>query len=218
MGATEDRSGDRDKWDKIYLRQAAAPEPAYVLSNYRRLLPKQGRALDLACGLGGNAILLAKNGLQTCAWDISPVAISKLLARATEEKLNIDAAVRDAVKDPPSPESFDVIVVSRFLARENMPQIIAALRQNGLLLYQTFTAADRAADRARGPSNPAYRLGKNELPQLCRELDIIIYTEPGLITGGNPQLQDQALLIGRRRRRQRNRRQIPVRQRPPSTA
>ena len=43
------------------------------------LLPQiSGNALDLACGMGGNAILLAQESKLTVnAWDISSVAISK---------------------------------------------------------------------------------------------------------------------------------------------
>jgi 2-polyprenyl-3-methyl-5-hydroxy-6-metoxy-1,4-benzoquinol methylase len=33
-------------------------------------------ALDLACGLGANALVLAKQGLTTEAWDISAIFIA----------------------------------------------------------------------------------------------------------------------------------------------
>jgi tellurite methyltransferase len=41
-------------------------------------LPDDGRALDLACGLGGNSILLAQQGLKVDAWDIADVPVAAL--------------------------------------------------------------------------------------------------------------------------------------------
>jgi len=40
--------------------------------------------LDLACGLGANALRLAELGLKTEAWDLSPVAVERLNAEAAD--------------------------------------------------------------------------------------------------------------------------------------
>ncbi|HEB99563.1 MAG TPA: SAM-dependent methyltransferase, partial [Thiotrichales bacterium] len=65
------------KWDARY-RESATAVATEVLVENRHLLPAVGEALDLACGLGGNALLLARHGLRTTAWDLSPVAIERL--------------------------------------------------------------------------------------------------------------------------------------------
>ncbi|GAA1465036.1 class I SAM-dependent methyltransferase [Microbacterium thalassium] len=56
-----------------------------------------GRALDLGCGEGGDAVWLAEHGWRTTAVDISPTAIERAQAAAsdlglTEEQLQFEAA------------------------------------------------------------------------------------------------------------------------------
>lgn len=197
-----DTNKESDKWNKIYQSKARALEtttlsPAYILQEFQHLLPDQGRALDLACGLGANALLLAQHNLQTHAWDISSSAIKHLMKSASTLNLNITTKVRDVITNPPEENSFDIIVVSHFLDRQIMPHIISALRKGGLLFYQTFTIA-RVQDT--GPSNEQYRLGKNELLNLCKELEIIVYQEEDTIGDTSVGFRNEALLIGQRKR------------------
>ncbi|MGD8571988.1 MAG: methyltransferase domain-containing protein, partial [Gammaproteobacteria bacterium] len=114
----------RQKWDERYSKSDTRVGPddaAPVLAQNAYLLPPSGIALDLACGLGANALFLAQRGLQVQAWDVSPVAIDKLQRTAASYQLTLQAKVRDAVNEPPEPEQFDVIVVTRFLERQLAP-------------------------------------------------------------------------------------------------
>ena len=79
--------GAREKWDCRYAQDSigSPPEPAKVLSDYAYLLPESGTALDLACGRGGNALFLARRGLETHAWDISRNAINELQRQVRAE-------------------------------------------------------------------------------------------------------------------------------------
>ncbi len=127
-------------------------------------LPKSGVAADIACGLGGNAFYLAENGFSVFAWDISPTAIGSI------QHPKITAEVRDVINQPPEPCSLDVIVVSRFLDRQLCEKLSDALRPNGLIYYQTFTA---------GLSNPDYILKADELPELFAALTpCYVYESP----------------------------------------
>ncbi len=164
------------KWDERYGGAAALPEPASVLRDNLHLLPGQGRALDLACGLGANALLLAGLGLDVVAWDLSPVAVMRVRELAGLMQLRAEVEVRDVSVHPPAPASFDCIVVAHFLDRELTPAIAEALRPGGLLFYQTF-ALDGVGGR--GPSNPSYRLGTNELLGLFDRLIVRFYREEG---------------------------------------
>ena len=189
---------ESDKWNERYQSKgqtvgAANLSPAYVLHEFQHLLPVEGLALDLASGLGANALFLAQHNLQTHAWDISSVAIEKLNAAAKSLDLNLNTEVRDVVAKPPKENSFDVIVVSHFLDRQIMPDIIAALRKNGLLFYQTFT---KAYVQESGPTNETFRLGKNELLSLCEDLDVIVYREEGLIGDTDSGFRNEAIFIG----------------------
>lgn len=185
----------RQKWDERYCQSDTRVGPddaAPVLAQNAYLLPPSGIALDLACGLGANALFLAQRGLQVQAWDVSPVAIDKLQRTAASYQLTLQAKVRDAVNEPPEPEQFDVIVVTRFLERQLAPSIAAALKKDGLLFYQTFIKA-RVTDK--GPDNPDYRLERNELLKLFSSLKILVYREDGLVGDRQQGFRDEALLV-----------------------
>lgn len=175
------------------------PRACAVLRDNSHLLPGRGRALDVACGRGGNALLLAQAGLETHAWDYADAALSQLDAFAASRSIAISTSCRDVSRHPPSAASFDIIVVSRFLDRALLPYLVDALRSGGLLYYQTFI---REAAGPHGPRNPAYRLEPNELLQLCGKLRLVFYREEGGLGYPDRDLQDEAQFIGYRPGRQ----------------
>lgn len=156
------------------------------------LLPSEGRALDLACGRGGNALFMARHGLAVSAWDYARPAIDLLREQARSEGLSLDAVERDVLVNPPPADKFDVICVSYFLQRELAPAIAAALRHGGLLYYETHVR-DAVSDC--GPDNPAYRLAPNELLELFRGLRVVAYSEHGRIGDLSQGQRDVAGLV-----------------------
>ena len=183
-----------NKWDRIYSQSNVEKYPAVsVLTENAFLLPKFGTALDLACGLGTNAIFLARHGLATEAWDISGVAIEKLRRNADSGDLEINAQVCEINGDSFSGRSFDVIVLSRFLDRNLSDAIMDALKPGGLLFYQTYTEEKTAPH---GPNNPDYLLAENELLRLFSGLRVIFYRENGCIGDIEEGLRNEAQLIG----------------------
>jgi len=158
-----DAANTKEKWNRRYEAAQVPGKACAVLHDYRYLLPRQESScvvLDLACGLGGNALYLAHQGFETHAWDISEAAIVKLEQEAQTQKLTLHAQVRDVLQQPPEPGSFDVIVVSRFLERSLSEAVMAALKPGGLLFYQTFV---QDKDPSVGPSNSHFLLQPNEL-------------------------------------------------------
>ncbi len=188
-------AGLRERWNQRHAAAEAAPVPARVLVEHAHLLPASGRALDLACGLGANALFMAAHGLDVSAWDLSAVAVERVRETARRRGLKVRPAERDLVREPPLPDTFDVIVVAHFLDRGLAPAIAAALRPGGLLFYQTFI---RAAVSERGPSNPAYRLGVNELLRLFDGLIVRAYREEGRVGDLGLGFRDLAWLVAQR--------------------
>lgn len=181
-----------EKWNQRHREAEEVGEPAAVLQLNAHLLPVSGRALDLACGRGANALFLARAGLETHAWDFSPVAIQRLQACAAKEGLSIDARVRDVEEAPPEAATFDLILVSHYLQRSLAPHLMAALRPGGRLFYQTFV---QEVQLERGPTTPDWRLAPNELLRLFAPLRVHFYREDGLIGRERGALSDQALLV-----------------------
>lgn len=183
-------------WDGHYRAHTAEPpDAAPVLASNIHLLPAGGRALDLACGRGGNALALARAGLETFAWDSAPAAIDALATYARSSGVTIHGEVRDVAAAPPEPGRFDVIVVSHFLERTLAPALVDALRPGGLLFYQTFTRA-RVTDR--GPRNEQFRLAENELLSLFSTLRLRFYREEGRTGDCARGFRDEAQLIAQK--------------------
>lgn len=162
------------KWDAIYTQSIQIAPACKVLSQHLFLLPKQGRALDLACGISENALLLAESGLITEAWDISAVALQKLQQQAELRQLNIIIRQCGISAEIMPKQLYDIIVISRFLDRTLSNAIMAALKPDGLLFYQTFS---RHKLDNQGPNNPDYLLDSNELLNLFAPLKLIFYQE-----------------------------------------
>ena len=183
----------QQKWDRRYRdQQPQLAEAAEVLQQNRHLLPAKGVAMDLACGLGANSLLLARHGLTVISRDISPVAINKLAAEAAVQGLDIDARVADVEKTLPDKRSLDVLVVTHFLAREMAPALMAALRPGGLLFYQTY-CRDKVSPQ--GPGNPDYLLADNELLSLFTGLKLRVYREESLLGAHDQGWRNQAMLV-----------------------
>ena len=115
----EKSHADADKWDRIYAKATDQPIVACrMLREFSFLLPVSGHALDVACGRGGNALLLAEHGLQTTALDISRTALRGLGVLAKSRELSIELNEADTANFSANSESFDVIVVSNYLDRD----------------------------------------------------------------------------------------------------
>jgi len=184
----------KQKWDDIYRqREDLIPDPADMLLQYAHLLPAKGKALDLACGLGGNAFFMAEHGLHVDAWDISAVAVDRINNHPQTNQIH--ASVVDINSTSLPTEHYDVIAVSRFLNRDIAPQLAAALKPNGLLFYQTFTL--KKAHEG-GPKNPLFLLKKGELLSLFPSLSPVIYHEESAIGDLKKGIRNEAILVAQK--------------------
>jgi len=106
------RSGERAAEDI-----EAAPTPLLV-EMAKRLAP--GRALDLACGSGRNALWLAEQGWSVTAVDGSPTAIEILRSRASSRGVTVSMKVADLEKFEYQiePASWNLIAICYYLQRD----------------------------------------------------------------------------------------------------
>ncbi len=184
----------QEKWDRHYQAKAEATAVAVVSDNVH-LLPPSGRGVELACGLAANAFLLADKGLTMEAWDISPVAIEQVNAKARAQGSAVRAEVRDLVESPPDVGGYDVVVVSRFLERTLAPSIRDALKPGGLLFYQTYTRT-KVSDG--GPGRDEWRLADNELLTLFGPMQVLVYREEGCVGDTSRGFRNEAMLVARK--------------------
>lgn len=172
---------ERAAWNLRYREGSHAntrPDP-FLVSAYRDfiapLFSEPGQALDVAGGLGRNALWLCRRGWQTTIVDISEVAAEKTMARARRGRLNVNFVVADLNQHALQPDSADLFLVFFYLERKLFPALRRALRPGGLLLYKTYTKEHRKFGK--GPSHPMYFLEPNELLHAFEDLDILFYRE-----------------------------------------
>lgn len=148
--------------------------PSAWLIDNADLLPREGnRVLDVACGRGRHALLLASAGFDVHAVDRNPDAIAFLRTTAERLRLSIDAEVMDLGREAPPPlasAAYDAVFVFNYLHRPLMPALRAALKAGGRLFYETFTT--KQAERGH-PKNPDFLLKDGELAQLVAPLTVL---------------------------------------------
>jgi tellurite methyltransferase len=170
----------RERWNKRFAEGGFEPfpdDPAEWLVEHRELLRSAapGRALDVACGNGRNALYLARQGFDVEAVDISDYAIDRLRAAAAERALPITPRRADLEDDPLPVGQYELIVNVNYLQRDLFGPLGRALKPGGLLFFETVSQAH--LEEAGGCFNPRYALGPNELLQAFSELFVCHYRE-----------------------------------------
>jgi tellurite methyltransferase len=180
-------------WDAKYRLAAAEPiaEPASIVRELLPLLPS-GPALDIACGTGRHTLLLAARRQHVTAVDWSGPGLDLLETRARAAHVpvhrvnavgkigkslhgGIDLVHADLERLELPENSFDLILSTQYLQRSLFPQMLCALRSDGVLLFETFTRAQ--LEFVGGPRNPEYLLEAGELRTAFPGLRLIFYRE-----------------------------------------
>jgi tellurite methyltransferase len=166
-------TAERDKWDARYRDGAYEnrTHPTALLAEWLPRLPR-GRALDVACGAGRNALHLAANGHAVTALDISHVALERGRRSAAERGLAIDWLCADLDDDPGRvlPDGpFDLIVWVRYVHRTLLPHLVTRLAPGGALLCEQHL---RTGEAVSGPTSATFRLAPGELAAAAHGLRI----------------------------------------------
>ncbi len=168
----------KKKWDQRWQEKASSPvwQPDDWLMRTLPNLPDSGTALDLACGIGRNALCLAKRGYQVTAVDFSEVALDLLRKEVKRSKLHIDPIQADLeAADFLFPQGhFDVVLQFYYLYRPLLPSLLEAVRPGGLAIIRTFS---RAGEDRFGSVNREISLAPGELLRLFAGWDILLYEE-----------------------------------------
>ncbi len=98
-------------WDERYSGMDWPTEPDALLVELVSTL-EPGRAIDLGCGPGRNAIWLARQGWQVTGVDASAVGLAQAKERAAREELSLEPVQADLLSYVPPQASFDLVVVA----------------------------------------------------------------------------------------------------------
>jgi SAM-dependent methyltransferase len=143
-----------------------------------RLAAARGPVIDLACGRGRHALYLARSGIPALGLDRNrdhlrelEVSARPLATKPTPVRCDLETGRGIPVQSG----ACGAILVFRFLFRPLAPAIEEALCPGGILLYETFSLAER--ESGRGPRRKEFFLEPDELPALFPKLHVISYRE-----------------------------------------
>ncbi|MEV0554319.1 MULTISPECIES: bifunctional 2-polyprenyl-6-hydroxyphenol methylase/3-demethylubiquinol 3-O-methyltransferase UbiG [unclassified Streptomyces] len=139
---------DAQFWDEMYRSrdQVFSGDPNGVLVTEVTDLPS-GRALDVGCGEGGDALWLARHGWQVTAVDISATALQRAAATAADMKSRVAWTRADLNITPPLADAFDLVSVQYFPLslqpdHTTLRGLLNAVAPGGTLLFASHDLAD----------------------------------------------------------------------------
>ena len=167
----------REDWDRKYAAVEslwAATPNRFLVAEVADLAP--GRALDLACGEGQNAIWLASLGWDVMGVDYSEVAIGKARDRATREGVAVRFECANLVEYEPEVGAFDLVVILYLhIAADELRGVLAkastALAPGGTFLLVGHDLTN-LTDGVGGPSDPSIHVTPDQVASELPELEI----------------------------------------------
>jgi SAM-dependent methyltransferase len=160
---------------------APSDNPSVWIARWAPVMPA-GETLDLACGSGRHARLLAGLGHPVTAVDRDDAALA-LAAGPGITTLRHDLEAPGG-RWPFAAGRFAGIVVTNYLHRPLLADLAASLAPGGVLVYETFAIGNEAFGK---PSNPAFLLAPGELLAFAAAhgLQVLAY-EDGVLAQPRP--------------------------------
>lgn len=182
---------DRDRWEARYRTSGPpAKGPSAFLLSLDALLPRRGRALDVAGGAGRHALWLARRGLSVTLCDISETALALARRAAQAERLALETVAVDLEAVPLPAGPWDVVLSFHYLQRDLFARWPDLLAPGGLLVFVQPTRSN--LERFPKPGS-SHLLEDGELPSLVQGLEVVRYDEGWLDEG-----RHEARLVARR--------------------
>lgn len=141
------------------------------VQRWSHLVPTHGSVLDVACGQGRHTRWFAARGHAVTAIDRSEEALASV-ASIGQGVLPIQADIENGPWPLPPGAGFDAVIVTNYLWRPLLPQIVACVAPGGVLIYETFAAGNETVGR---PSRPDFLLNPGELLSATQALQTVAY-------------------------------------------
>ncbi len=164
-----------------------------------------GRALDVGCGEGADAIWLARAGWQVTGLDISEVALERAAAGARAAGVTVEWVRADIATSPPSPGAYDLVSV-QYPALKHSPgeeaisALLGAVAPGGTLLVVGHAHVDPEYARAHGFEVADYVQSADVCAGLAEGWEVEVdETRPRVdpVREGSPHTHDKVLRVRR---------------------
>jgi SAM-dependent methyltransferase len=154
--------------------------PSRWVQRFAPLIPRDGSVLDVACGHGRHARMLAAKGYRVTAVDRDAAAVATLAGLA---QVSVAIADLEGAPWPYAKATFAGVVVTHYLHRPRFQALIDSLHENGVLIYETFMSGNAALGR---PTQPEFLLQPGELLERVRGQLTVIAFEQGRVEQPKP--------------------------------
>jgi SAM-dependent methyltransferase len=135
-----------------------------------------GRALDLACGEGRNAIWLAQRGWRVTAVDYSDVAIERARKLAAAAGVEVEWLCHDVTAYAPDSQAFALVLVSYLQIGRGARRLVLAHAAKALApggeLFMIGHAVRNLTDGVGGPQDPSVLWDPGEIAEDLREVGL----------------------------------------------
>lgn len=196
---------DRERWNRRYSEgaYAARSHPSVLVDEWlgRMTVAAEGpRAVDVACGLGRNALYLARAGWTVDALDVSDVALNRLDEQARVEDLNVHcrrvdlSSVGPALETALPPQHFDLALVIRYANLPLVSRLADALKPGGYLVVEAHMVSD---EDVIGPKGDRFRVAPGALRAAAGRLRIL-NEEEGLVRDPDGRVAALSRIVARR--------------------
>ncbi|MFB6283556.1 MAG: class I SAM-dependent methyltransferase [Halobacteria archaeon] len=175
---------DQEFWNELYDDERYPPEfePSPFLREHIDSVP-DGRALDVACGVGRNTVYLAEDSYVVDGLDFSDIALSKCRTVAREKGVLRDVnLVRCDLGSFSFPEEeYDLVLVNYHHSLDLLHSLKDSIAPGGFLVYvhhlRTKDEVDHGPNKPKVPNPDRFRFRSNELLHSCLDLRIHDYRE-----------------------------------------
>jgi len=150
-----------------------AVEPSDWVTRFGDRVPEGGTVLDVACGRGRHTRWFADHGHTVTAVDRDLTGVADL---AGDPRLQLhECNLEDGSPWPFTARVFAAVVVTNYLHRPILVDLVRSVAAGGWLLYETFAVGN---ERYGHPTNPDYLLRAGELLDAVRgELRVVAYED-----------------------------------------
>lgn len=143
--------------------------PSDWIVRWSHLLAAEATVLDVACGSGRHMQWFGGRGHAVTGVDRSPEAIEAAGAFGRTVTADIESGPW-----PFDGQTFGAVIVTNYLWRPRLADIVAAVAPGGVLLYETFAAGNETVGK---PSRADFLLQPGELLAACAGLRVVAYED-----------------------------------------
>lgn len=172
------------------MPEAAISPPSAWVVRFAPLIPAGGAVCDVAAGGGRHARHLLARGHSVVAVDMDLSGLADIAGQPRLECLAAD--LESGAPWPLAGRRFAGVVVTNYLWRPILGDIVNAVADGGVLIYETFAAGNEAYGK---PRRPDYLLQPGELLAATQEGFHIVAYEHGIVATPRPAVMQRLCAV-----------------------